>query len=205
MQLNAEDTATFVSSVFDPERWIARECIEAETAKLDMELMRSTALDFLQESLETPPQLSTPEHLRSVAQKIRYSVATRQPFVTEGAADLKVATLWGAKGVTADHVYILGVCGEAIPGQRRDEYPGTDAEYVEEQKRLFYVSITRTRKTLVLSRSRRVPRGEALRLGLAIRQQDRHHVQLEMSPFMRDIIELLPGGVAGHDWRGCGG
>jgi superfamily I DNA/RNA helicase len=55
-----------------------------------------------------------------------------------------VATLWGAKGVTAEHVYILGVCEEGIPGERRDEYPGTEADYMEEQRRLFYVSIRAT-------------------------------------------------------------
>lgn len=45
----------------------------------------------------------------------------------------------------------------------------------------------------------------AERLGLPIRREDRYQVQLEMSPFMRDIIDLFPGGVAGRDWRGCGG
>ena len=69
-------------------------------------------------------------------------------------------TLWGAKGVTAEHVYLLGVCKEALPGERRDEYPGTDADYVDEQRRLFYVSITRAKKTLVREapRARKPPR-----------------------------------------------
>ncbi len=65
---------------------------------------------------------------------------------------LEIATLWGAKGVTADHVYILGLCAEALPGERKDDYPGTDEDHHEEQRRLFYVSITRTTKTLVMSR-----------------------------------------------------
>jgi hypothetical protein len=29
------------------------------------------------------------------------------------------------------------------------------------------------------------------------------YAELTMSPFMRDIIGLLPGAVAGHNWRGC--
>ena len=128
---------------------------------------------------------------------------TREEFVEETPCDIKVATLWGAKGITADHVYILGVCKETIPGARREEYPGTEAEYVEEQKRLFYVSITRTKKTLVLSRARQVSRSEVMRLGLAIPDGTTRFVTLTMSPYMRDIIEVFPGAVAGHDWRGC--
>jgi hypothetical protein len=41
--------------------------------------------------------------------------------------------LWGAKGVTADHVYIIALCEEAIPGTRREEYPGSNLEFKEEQ------------------------------------------------------------------------
>ena len=82
------------------------------------------------------------QQLRRVARVLRYQIATREPFVAEGTADVQVATLWGAKGVTADHVYVIGLCGEALPGERRPEYPGTELEYFEEQRRLFYVSLT---------------------------------------------------------------
>lgn len=130
-------------------------------------------------------------------------MGTREEFVEETPCDIRVATLWGAKGVTADHVYILGVCKEALPGEKREEYPGTEAEYFDEQKRLFYVSITRTKRTLVLSRARQMFRGEAVRLGLAAPGVG--IVRFSMSPFLQDIIELLPGAVAGYAWRGCEG
>ena len=32
--------------------------------------------------------------------------------------------LRGAKGLSAEHVYILRVCKDALSGERRDEYPG---------------------------------------------------------------------------------
>ena len=32
--------------------------------------------------------------------------------------------LRGAKGLSVEHVYILGVCKDALSGERRDEYPG---------------------------------------------------------------------------------
>jgi hypothetical protein len=63
----------------------------------------------------------------------------------------------------------VGACREAIPGERKDDYPGTEADYVNEQRRVFYVSVARCRKTLVLSRALKVGRGQAQQLGLAIK------------------------------------
>ena len=113
---------------------------------------------------------------------------------------MQVTTLWGAKGVTAEHVYILGVCEEALPGERRDEYPGTEAEYVDEQRRLFYVSITRAKKTLAISRARRVRRGLAYQLGLGLTPGRQFWAQLRMSPFFHDIMNVLPNAVPGEEW-----
>jgi superfamily I DNA/RNA helicase len=119
------------------------------------------------------------------------------------SSDLQVATLWGAKGVTAEHVYILGACGEALPGQRREEYPGTDADYVDEQRRLFYVSITRAKETLVISRALRVGRGPAKQLGLTVTTGSKFWGDLKMSPFLHDIMSVLPYAVPDDSWDGC--
>ena len=53
--------------------------------------------------------------------------------------DISVSTMWGAKGVTADNVYIVGLVDEAIPGAKRDEYPGTDLDFVEVAGRFLSV------------------------------------------------------------------
>jgi hypothetical protein len=134
---------------------------------------------------------------------VRHQIATNETLDTGEQTNLQVATLWGAKGVTAEHVYILGVCNEALPGERREEYPGTDAEYVEEQKRLFYVSITRAKRTLVISRALRVGRGAARQLGLTVAPGGKFWADLTMSPFLRDIMGLLPSAVPGDSWTGC--
>jgi DNA helicase-2/ATP-dependent DNA helicase PcrA len=193
-----------IEIIFDPDRWIGEEYLEPEAARLDFGLLRATALASLRERVARHPHASVPEHLRDVARQLRYSVGIREQFLEESPCDVQVTTLWGAKGVTADHVYILGLCDEAIPGQKREEYPGTEAEYVDEQKRLFYVSITRTKRTLVLSRARSVSRAEAMRLGLAV-QGGLGQVQLTMCPFLRDVMRLLPDAVRGQNWRGCAG
>src|SRR5260370_34294293 len=127
----------------------------------------------------------------------------REPADEGDTGRLRVATLWGVKCVTAEHVYILGACQEALPGERRDEYPGTDAEYVDEQKRLFYVSITRAKKTLVISRALGARRGLAYQLGLAVTPGSGFWANLKMSPFLHDIMSVLPNAVQGEYWDGC--
>jgi superfamily I DNA/RNA helicase len=97
----------------------------------------------------------------------------------------------------------MGLCKEAIPGERREEYHGTEIEFREEQKRLFYVSITRTKNTLVLSRANSISRGEASQLGLQVKSGKGFRAGLEMSPFLRDIMQYLPNYQLGENWKGC--
>ena len=89
-----------------------------------------------------------------------------------------------------------------VPGSFRDEYPQTEADFFEEQRRLFYVSITRSKKTLVLSRANQILKGEAARLGLAQGHSYKFRQELQMSPYLHDIINYLPKYQNGEDWEG---
>jgi DNA helicase-2/ATP-dependent DNA helicase PcrA len=198
----AADPVVALVNVFDAERWIGEGYHNADVARLDLNLLLEKTVGILSEELDRHPQATPAQHLREVARRLRQQIATREPIADEDDQQLQVATLWGAKGVTADHVYVLGVCEEAIPGERRPEYPGTDAEYVDEQRRLFYVSITRARQTLVISRARMIATGEAQKLGLTVQPQG-YWSTLRMSPFLRDILPLLPAAVDGQQWNGC--
>jgi superfamily I DNA/RNA helicase len=202
---NGNDSAQFVNNLFDPKHWIGAKYDEqkVEGAKLDLALLHEKTLALLKQEQELKPEDVPVQHLRRVAERLLHQIATNEPLATGEPSNLQVATLWGAKGVTAEHVYILGVCQEALPGQRRDEYPGTDADYVDEQRRLFYVSITRARTTLVISRALRVGRGSAKQLGLTVTTGSKFWADLKMSPFLHDIIGLLPTAVPGDAWGGC--
>ena len=106
-------------------------------------------------------------------------------------------------GDSGTRLSLLGVCREAIPGERREEYPGTEIDYIEEQRRLFYVSITRPKKTLVLSRALKVKRGPARQMGLKVASGSAFWANLRMSPFLEDILTLLPHASIGESWNGC--
>jgi len=186
-----------IETVFAAGNWPAQKPSDQVTATNDFGLLRKTALEMLDEVSSTVKGADRSELLRQVARQLRYSIATRKPFATSEDAKLKVTTLWGAKGLTAEHVYVLGLCKEAIPGSRRESYPGTDYQYKEEQRRLFYVSITRSKNTLVLSRAEKIKAGEAKRLNLHARG-NWHWLTLEMCPFLQDIMSVLPPAQSGE-------
>jgi len=202
---NGEDATGFVSNLFDSQHWIGSDYDKekADGATLDLQLLRDKTLALLEQVQKRKPKDQPLQHLRRVAERLRHQIATNEPLDTGEPSNLHVRTLWGAKGVTAEHVYILGVCHEALPGQRRDEYPGTDAEYVDEQRRLFYVSITRAKETLVISRALHVGRGPAKQLGLTVTTGSKFWANLKMSPFLHDIMAVLPAAVPGDAWGGC--
>ena len=202
---NTGDAASFLNSVFDPAGWVGAQYDQdrIQSAAMDLRLLREKALALLKHEQERRPEDQPMQQLRAVVERLRHQIATNEPLGTGEPSNLQVATLWGAKGVTAEHVYILGVCREALPGQRREEYPGTDAEYHDEQRRLFYVSITRAKKTLVISRAVRVGRGGAKQLGLTVTTGNKYWADLGMSPFLRDIMGILPPAIQGASWGGC--
>jgi superfamily I DNA/RNA helicase len=120
---SGEDAPGFVSQIFDPAQWIGGDYDEegVEGAKLDLQHLSEKTLALLKQEKERKPEDHPIQHLRRVAERLRHQIATNEPLETGDSSDLQVTTLWGAKGITAEHVYILGVCREALPGQRRDE------------------------------------------------------------------------------------
>lgn len=192
------DPGSVIQAVFDPASWFVSDVDDRDTVRTDLAILRDNALAILSEVESSSGGISRNDLLREIASRLRYSIATREPLSASSGATVQVTTLWGAKGLTANHVYVIGLCEEAIPGERKDEYPGTDAEYRDEQRRLFYVSITRSKQTLVLSRPRKIKPGEAKRLNLRVKRSSYYHYDLEMCPFLRDIMSELPEAVSGE-------
>ena len=194
------DPSAVIDAVFDPNRWVTGSMEDRETAETDFQIVRTKAAAMADEL--SNGQASGPDILRKLARRLRYQIGTRESFVPDGAADLQVTTLWGAKGVTAHHVYLLGLCDEALPGQPRRAFPGSEAEFASEQRRLFYVSITRAKKTLVLSRADNMLGEQAIKIGLR-GAVPYGWLSLSATRFMIDIVDYLPEARNGQEWNGC--
>jgi superfamily I DNA/RNA helicase len=105
--------------------------------------------------------ISAPEMLDAL------TVAITRPELPTDVDYVRVMSLHKSKGLTADLVAVVGCVEGLLPAYRE----GTIEEQqrnLEEQRRLFYVALTRTRQTLILSSVRRLPRKLAHRIGARV-------------------------------------
>jgi len=101
------------------------------------------------------------------------SIATdreREEDRQESAAGVTLITLHAAKGLEFPHVFLIGAEDGLLPHQRSKE-----ENTVDEERRLFYVGITRAMQTLVITWCR-----ERMKYGSAM-----HGVP---SPFLKEIL-----------------
>lgn len=124
-----------------------------------------------------------------------------QPEMPSNVDYVRIMSLHKAKGLNADHVIILG-CVEGILPKRADEnLPFEDQRrYLEEQRRLFYVAITRAKKTLVLSNVLRLPRTLAYRMGADIVGGDGNFAETTASSFIAELGPNAPRSINGQLW-----
>lgn len=97
-----------IDYIFDPERWIDFEGPTAVLAKDDLERLRGEAHRLLKEMRDPS--------IRGLVKQLRSRIATREPLGQGEGEAIRIVTLWGAKGLTADYVYVVGLVDEALPG-----------------------------------------------------------------------------------------
>ncbi len=109
------------------------------------------------EELEWAPP-SIPSFLQNVS---LYADADQGDDREDGADQVTLLTLHSAKGLEFSHVFIVGLEEEILPHQRsiHEIAEGKAGDPIEEERRLFYVGITRARHRLTLSGCRTRRRG----------------------------------------------
>lgn len=93
-----------------------------------------------------PPEEAIENFLEDVA------LATDQDEMEKNKKGVKLLTIHASKGLEFDYVFIVGLETDLFPHKRMNESRIT-AEEAEEERRLFYVALTRARKKLYLSYS----------------------------------------------------
>jgi DNA helicase II / ATP-dependent DNA helicase PcrA len=118
---------------------------------------------------------------------------------------IRVMSLHKSKGLTATLVVVVGCVAGALP--TIDDTASAEAQkwQRDEQRRLFYVAITRATRTLVLSASVHVPAPVAYRAHVPmVRRVARNgqvFAQLAMTPFLSELGPSAPAVILGTDWR----
>jgi len=123
-------------------------------------------------------------------------IGITQPELPTDVDYVRVMSLHKAKGLTADLVIVVGCIEGLIP-----LVSGISAveriRSLEEQRRLFYVAITRTRNSLVLSSVTALPWDLSHRMRITARGGNRTHAHTIASRFISELGSLRPRAVLG--------
>ncbi len=124
-----------------------------------------------------------------------------QPELPTDVEYVRVMSLHKSKGLTADMVIVLGCIAGMIPGIiPQDANPTEQQRFIEEQRRLFFVALTRTSKTLVLSSVSTLPRDLAHKMRVPVRGGDATHANTRASMFLSELGHSAPQPLTGNQF-----
>lgn len=109
-------------------------------------------------------------------------------------------SLHKAKGLTSEVAIISGCTQGLIPYVDRDQTPNEAAATLKEQRRLFYVAITRCTKTLVISSATHMPRKFAWKIGARVAPGVGAIASTVASQFLDELGPAAPAAKRGADW-----
>lgn len=121
-----------------------------------------------------------------------------QPELPNDVDYVRVMSLHKSKGLTADLVVVASCIEGFIPFIEDGLTPDEEQRTLEEQRRLFYVAITRTTQTLVLSSMTQLQRAAAHKMGARVGNGNVTHAATIASRFFRDLGPDKPATVRGQ-------
>ncbi|MCT8971162.1 ATP-dependent helicase [Microbaculum sp. A6E488] len=136
----------------------------------------------------------------------KLSTTISQPEIPTEIEDVRIMSLHKSKGLSAPVTIIAGCVQGLLPRPAEAEStPAEAAQHLEEQRRLFYVGITRVKAvpqerkpgTLILTYSRRMPARDALSVGITPAQRQYDQAILHASNFIRELGPSAPDPIAG--------
>jgi superfamily I DNA/RNA helicase len=148
------------------------------------------------------------EPLRGVATKVKdewdakklyetVSAFISQPELPADADYVRVMSLHKSKGLTADCVVVTGCIEGALPRVNPDLPLAMQHRALEEQRRLMYVALTRTRKILMLSSVITLPRALALAMNVAASSVKGADIPTQTSRFIAELGSTAPAAIMG--------
>ena len=135
---------------------------------------------------------------KELGDAFRQSIA--QPEMPTDVDYVRIMSLHKSKGLTADLVVVCGCLQGLIPSIEAAAAPQEQHRTIEEQRRLFYVAITRTRQTLVVSSVTRLPSASAFKMRARTRQTIGGTTQTVASQFIHELGSQCPAAVTGQQF-----
>lgn len=120
-----------------------------------------------------------------------------QPELPTDVDYVRVMSLHKSKGLTADMVIVLGCLEGLIPSVDNDAPQAQQMKSLEEQYRLFYVALTRSKNVLVLSSIAKLPKKLAYKMRVRVGRAKGQWVDTVTSRFLSQLGSDCPAVIAG--------
>ena len=143
------------------------------------------------------PNVQTPKELLD---ELRTNITQPELPGTQGTA-VRIMSLYKSKGLTARLVVIAGCITGIIPSIDHQAPLAEQNRQRQEQRRLFFVGVTRSTETLVLSSAIRMPYATALQMGMPVAARRGPNAILQASPFLSELGPEAPQPLSGGAWR----
>jgi DNA helicase-2/ATP-dependent DNA helicase PcrA len=150
-----------------------------------------------QAALLVMPNVQT---ISELLNELRTAIAQPELPGTQGNS-VRIMSLHKSKGLTARLVVIAGCVAGILPSIDFTASIAEQNEQRQEQRRLFYVGVTRSTETLVLSSAIHMPYGAAMQLRMPVLQGGYGVAILQASPFLAELGPAAPVPVAAAVWR----
>jgi superfamily I DNA/RNA helicase len=141
---------------------------------------------------------------RQILEFLRQEIT--QPHLPDSQSGvIRVMSLHKSKGLTAHLVVVAGCVAGALPTIDQREPQAVQDFQREEQRRLFYVALTRATHTLVVSSFIALPSRDALQNGIqVVRYRGRGPdptAEVAASPFIAELGAAAPATIGTIEWR----
>ncbi|MFA6404641.1 MAG: UvrD-helicase domain-containing protein [Candidatus Paceibacterota bacterium] len=144
------EVVKFVIKETGMERMYKKGDSEDEERLLNMQELVSVAMQYDSATVAEvrPPQ---PPHLEGIEKMLENAaLATDQDEIKADKNAVRLMTVHASKGLEFEHVFIAGMEQNLFPFKHMDEEKVSKSEE-EEERRLFYVALTRAKKRICLS------------------------------------------------------
>jgi DNA helicase II / ATP-dependent DNA helicase PcrA len=127
-----------------------------------------------------------------------------QPEMPAEGDFVRIMSLHKSKGLTSRVTIIVGCIHGLIPFIDADMDPADQPAHLQEQRRLFYVALTRAREVLVVSSVTSVPRALAYPIGAQIRGGNANNANTIACRFLHELGPQAPAALRGANWAAGG-
>ena len=150
--------------------------------------LREFSLEMINE--DTPSK----ELFKKLMEKIN------QPEIPQKRSKISIMSLHKAKGLEADLVIIPTCVNGLIPSIDETKAPIEQVQQLEEDRRLFYVGITRTKRILIISSILWMNAGKARRMNIRVTTIRSELAKVQSSDFLREMGPSCPEPIEGEEF-----